>query len=116
MPLGHDWFFHDMSQEDMEYWNSTLRIMVIGGFSDPITVPSASIAWRHLPTMYNFCTLDKAIPLYRQKIMVELAEKAGAKNIKTSTLESAHSPFLSQPANLAADLDAFASSLVGSGK
>lgn len=54
-----------------------------------------------VPRHYIRCTLDRAIPLTGQDHMIATVDAdVGGKTI-TQTLESSHSPFLSQPANLA---------------
>ena len=54
-----------------------------------------------VPRHYIRCTQDRAIPLTGQDHMIATVDGAiGGKTI-THTLESSHSPFLSQPANLA---------------
>ena len=54
-----------------------------------------------VPRHYIRCTQDRAIPLTGQDHMIAAVDAAvGGKTI-THTLQSSHSPFLSQPANLA---------------
>jgi pimeloyl-ACP methyl ester carboxylesterase len=54
-----------------------------------------------VPRYYIRCTQDRAIPLDAQDHMIASVDASiGSKTI-THTLESSHSPFLSQPANLA---------------
>jgi pimeloyl-ACP methyl ester carboxylesterase len=53
-----------------------------------------------VPRYYIRCTQDRAIPLTGQDHMIATVDGAlGSKTI-THTLDSSHSPFLSQPANL----------------
>jgi hypothetical protein len=53
-----------------------------------------------VPRHYIRCTLDRAIPLTGQDHMVATVDSTiGGKTI-THTLESSHSPFLSQPVAL----------------
>lgn len=51
-------------------------------------------AWRTVPSTYIICEQDLAIPLPLQEAMAARAER-------TARLRSGHSPFLSQPAELA---------------
>lgn len=53
-------------------------------------------AWRHVPSTYLLCSLDKTIVYETQQGMVERAQKEGV-DLKTEVLEAGHSPFLSKP-------------------
>ena len=92
-------FYGDVSEPEFEraaaelHWDESSAVAVAaseitaGGFG---TVP------RH----YIRCTQDRAIPLSGQDHMIATVDAAiGGKTI-THTLESSHSPFLSQPAAL----------------
>jgi pimeloyl-ACP methyl ester carboxylesterase len=54
-----------------------------------------------VPRHYIRCTQDRAIPLTGQNHMIATVDAAIGSKTTTHTLESSHSPFLSQPANLA---------------
>ena len=54
-----------------------------------------------VPRHYIRCTQDRAIPLTGQDHMIATVDAAIGSKTATHTLESSHSPFLSQPANLA---------------
>jgi hypothetical protein len=54
-----------------------------------------------VPRHYIRCTQDRAIPLTGQDHMIATVDTAIGSKTTTHTLESSHSPFLSQPANLA---------------
>jgi pimeloyl-ACP methyl ester carboxylesterase len=54
-----------------------------------------------VPRHYIRCTQDRAIPLTGQDHMIAMVDAAIGGKTATHTLESSHSPFLSQPANLA---------------
>jgi pimeloyl-ACP methyl ester carboxylesterase len=54
-----------------------------------------------VPRHYIRCTQDRAIPLTGQDHMIATIDRAIGGKTMTHTLESSHSPFLSQPANLA---------------
>lgn len=60
-------------------------------FHTPLTYEG----WRHVPTTYIYCTLDAAIPIHIQKMMVE--ETAKGVNINTEELNAGHSPFINMP-------------------
>src|ERR1700728_1880311 len=53
-----------------------------------------------VPRHYIRCTRDRAIPLTGQDHMIATVDGAIGGKTTTHTLESSHSPFLSQPANL----------------
>lgn len=60
-----------------------------------VTQPLSRAAWAGLPSTYVVCTQDQAIPPQAQEAM---AQRAG----EVLRLDAGHSPFLSQPAALAA--------------
>jgi pimeloyl-ACP methyl ester carboxylesterase len=53
-----------------------------------------------VPRHYIRCTQDRAVPLTGQDHMIATVDAAIGNKTITHTLESSHSPFLSQPANL----------------
>ena len=53
-----------------------------------------------VPRHYIRCTQDRAIPLTGQNYMIATVDAAIGGKTTTHTLESSHSPFLSQPATL----------------
>ena len=53
-----------------------------------------------VPRHYIRCTQDHAIPLASQDHMIAAVDRATGGKTTTHTLESSHSPFLSQPAAL----------------
>lgn len=53
-----------------------------------------------VPRHYIRCTQDRAIPLSGQDHMIATVDRAMGSRTTTHTLESSHSPFLSQPARL----------------
>jgi pimeloyl-ACP methyl ester carboxylesterase len=53
-----------------------------------------------VPRHYIRCTQDRAVPLTGQDHMIATVDGAIGSETTTHTLESSHSPFLSQPANL----------------
>jgi pimeloyl-ACP methyl ester carboxylesterase len=57
-----------------------------------------------VPRHYIRCTQDRAIPLTGQDHMIATVDRAIGSKTTTHTLESSHSPFLSQPANLSKTL------------
>lgn len=59
-----------------------------------VTQPLTQAAWHTVPSTYILCEQDMAIPLPLQESMATRAQR-------TVLLHSGHSPFLSQPAELA---------------
>lgn len=59
-----------------------------------VTQPLTQAAWRTVPSTYILCEQDLALPLPLQEAMATRAQR-------TVRLRSGHSPFLSQPAELA---------------
>lgn len=57
-------------------------------------------AWKHIPSTYLYCLQDAAIPFAVQKMMVEGTAKGSG--MRTETVDASHSPFISQPDELAA--------------
>lgn len=55
-----------------------------------------------MPTTYIYCTLDAAIPIHIQKMMVE--ETAKGVDIHTDEINAAHSPFINVPEAVAASI------------
>ena len=69
-----------------------------------------------MPRHYIRCTQDHAIPLAGQDHMIAAVDRATGGKTTTHTLESSHSPFLSQPAALSQILmDIYVQSLTESG-
>ena len=63
--------------------------------------PQSGAGWRGIPSTYVTCTQDQAIPYPAQQAM---SGRAGA----VHTLQASHSPFLSQPGQVAARIAAVA--------
>jgi pimeloyl-ACP methyl ester carboxylesterase len=84
-------FFNDCDAETQAAAVARLRPM-----STAVQTQSVPVAaWRSLPSTFVICTLDRAIVPDAQRIFAKQAEDF-------VELESGHSPFLSQPAELAA--------------
>jgi pimeloyl-ACP methyl ester carboxylesterase len=66
----------------------------------------AKCAWREIPTAYIVCEDDEALPKTAQEKMIE-AVKAQGVEVETTYLKSAHSPFLSMPAETAKAIRGF---------
>lgn len=94
-------FYGDCAPSDQDWAVSRLVPEPIG----PMVVPLALTEERYgsVPRHYIECTLDRAIPIAQQRMMQQAQPCAGV-----ATLESAHSPFLSMPDELAGVLHSIA--------
>ncbi|KAL3431624.1 hypothetical protein BDV09DRAFT_188210 [Aspergillus tetrazonus] len=90
-------FFHDVP--DGEQWAQTLRPHAWATKVSPAT----SAAFTRIPSAYLLCENDRAIPLFVQQLMVEKARERGAQ-ITTENIATGHSPWLVDPAPVAAFL------------
>lgn len=87
-------FFHDVP--DGAEWAKTLRPHAWVTKNAPAT----NAAYLELPASYLLCEDDQAIPLPVQQVMVARAQRKGGL-IKTEKIKAAHSPWLSQPDEVA---------------
>jgi pimeloyl-ACP methyl ester carboxylesterase len=85
-----DVFYNTCTAEVAAKAVGQLRTQSIISFTQPIT----EVAWKSIPSTYIICERDQAIPLFAQEGMSQRA-----KNVLR--IDSDHSPFLSQPAELA---------------
>jgi pimeloyl-ACP methyl ester carboxylesterase len=90
-------FYADVDREGAEGYAARLAPQNLKSFVDRLT----QAAWEGIPSTYVVCTQDQAIPHAVQQAM---SARAGA----VRTLESSHSPFMSQPGEVAAIIDAVA--------
>ncbi|KAL4768510.1 Alpha/beta hydrolase fold-1 [Aspergillus nidulans var. acristatus] len=88
-------FFHDVPGG--EQWAQALRPHAWATKVSPAT----SAAYTRIPSAYLLCENDRAIPLFVQQLMVEKARGRGAQ-ITTETIATGHSPWLVDPAPVAA--------------
>jgi pimeloyl-ACP methyl ester carboxylesterase len=92
-------FYADVSESEFEHAASRLHCdeSNLGAVSpSPITPERFGTVPRH----YIRCTRDRAIPLTGQDHMIAAVDDTIGGRTTTHTLESSHSPFLSQPAAL----------------
>ena len=92
-------FYDDVSASDFAHAASQLHCdeSNAGALApSEITPERFGTVQRH----YIRCTQDRAIPLTGQDHMIATVDSAIGGKTTTHTLESSHSPFLSQPANL----------------
>jgi hypothetical protein len=91
-------FYGDVSESEFALAASQLHC------DEPVgaVTPSAITPGRFgaVPRHYIRCTQDRAIPLAGQDHMIATVDRAIGGKTTMHTLESSHSPFLSQPATL----------------
>ncbi|GAB7359468.1 hypothetical protein MBLNU230_g6115t1 [Neophaeotheca triangularis] len=97
-PPGASWFFyHDLPASSASHWISLLgpaQSQVV--YIEPIT---ANAAWevQELRVSYLLCELDRALPVGVQRAVVGRLEGVrGKEAVGVESVESGHSPFLSQ--------------------
>jgi pimeloyl-ACP methyl ester carboxylesterase len=86
-------FYNRVSPELTEQAVAHLQLQSTGALTQPLS----RAAWRELPSTYVVCEQDQAIPVFAQEAMSARADTV-------LRLDAGHSPFLSQPAELAAVL------------
>ncbi|HET6970592.1 MAG TPA: hypothetical protein VFH92_05650, partial [Phenylobacterium sp.] len=92
-------FYGDVSEADFAQAASQLHCDESNaGALAPSEITSARFG--SVPRHYIRCTQDRAIPLTGQDHMIAAVDRAIGGRTATHTLESSHSPFLSQPAAL----------------
>jgi len=90
-PGAHHFFYHDLPEAETKQWVDMLRPQAFLSY----TGVTSHAAYHDIPCQYLLCSKDQALPYEWQKGHVEAAVAEGAR-IKTKTLESAHSPWLSK--------------------
>ncbi|KAF4951169.1 hypothetical protein FGADI_7659 [Fusarium gaditjirri] len=84
-------FYNDLSPEQVASIVPILEPHSYQVFHTPLT----NEGWRQVPTTYIYCSLDSAIPIHVQKIMVE--KTANGVGINTEEINAGHSPFINVP-------------------
>jgi pimeloyl-ACP methyl ester carboxylesterase len=88
---ARDVFYNDCTDEVAAAAAAALRPQAKASFMDPL----GAAAWQELPSTYVICERDNAIPVFAQEAMSQRA-----KHVRR--LDAGHSPFLSQPDEVAA--------------
>ncbi|KAF2099550.1 alpha/beta-hydrolase [Rhizodiscina lignyota] len=91
-----DLFYHDCSKEDQDLMVSELKNLSTACLEGEPGRNGVYEGFMDVPVWYLFCTLDGAIVIQAQEMMVAAAKEKGA-SVTTRTLESSHSPFISKP-------------------
>ncbi|KAK7715232.1 hypothetical protein SLS64_003930 [Diaporthe eres] len=87
-----DVFYNDLRADEAKKVSDTLLHHSYECFTTKLTYP----AYKDIPTTYQFCKKDNALPLFAQEKMVEDARALGVQ-VDTETFDASHSPFLSMP-------------------
>lgn len=85
-------FYNDMSADEAKKAVDTLSHHSYKCLFTKLTY----LAYKDIPTSYQFCTKDNAIPMFAQEKMVEDARARGV-HVDAETFDASHSPFLSMP-------------------
>ena len=83
---------NDTSADVAAYWSSHTTHSDLVAFATPLKYA----AWRHMPTTYLLCELDRCLPPHVQEGMLALTEGL----VRTVRLPSGHMPMLSMPEKL----------------
>lgn len=86
----HEIFYTDLDVETVASMTPRLGYQALAPFAQPLT----RAAWREIPSTYLVCTQDRAIPVAHQEAMAQRATRV-------VRMDTAHSPFLSRPAEVA---------------
>ena len=90
-------FYHDCSDEDIQLAKLCLTPQSAGVLAEPLQVSKEK--FDSIPRYYIVCSEDQAISEATQRAMID---KIGCD--KVTTMQTSHSPFFSNPAELAATL------------
>ena len=82
-------FYHDLPEDDRDFWFSKLCGQSPAVFTVPIHLKASEL---RVPSMYLIAENDRILPVEVQERMV-----AAVPGIKTMRLSCGHSPFLSHP-------------------
>ncbi|PLN84498.1 alpha/beta-hydrolase [Aspergillus taichungensis] len=87
-------FYHDLPQEEAEYWVSQLRSQSLKALFEGGEYSYAG--WKDVPSWYIGTVEDRGLPVLAQRMAVGMAREMGA-SVEHRELQTSHSPFLSQP-------------------
>lgn len=90
-------FYNDLSDEAQKTAISKIKHQSARIFTDEVTYEP----WHEIESMYFFCKADQALPL---PIQQQMAQMLGP-DAPTFTSVGSHSPFLSQPQEVADGLE-----------
>ncbi|KAK0263607.1 hypothetical protein LTR35_017512 [Friedmanniomyces endolithicus] len=92
-PPGPEYYcYNDLPADQAKKYSELLRPQAWVAYEQE----TSYAAYGDIPAWYLYCTEDQALPLAMQRVLVRGMEEAGA-IVKTETVKSGHSPFLSVP-------------------
>ena len=89
-----DLFYHDLPKEEGEYRVSKLRNQSTKAFTDGT---DSYAGWLDVPVWYIATVQDKPLPVFVQKMLVQMAKDAGADVRQVREIETGHSAMLVKP-------------------
>lgn len=93
---GGSMLYHDMPQDEQDHWATELRR---SSRLCPVT-PITQAGHLYHPMAFIFTERDRPFPIDAQRALIKTLRLENDVEIHTETLDSDHSPFLSQPHNL----------------
>jgi len=93
-----DFFYNDLPREEAEQWIQRLVKYSAGA---TLSRDSVYAGWLDVPVWYLMCTLDKAITIKQQEMIVQRCRQDGG-DVTTKRLQASHSPALSKSGEVAA--------------
>ncbi|KAF3924626.1 hypothetical protein AA313_de0202723 [Arthrobotrys entomopaga] len=95
---ARQFFYHDLPRDEGEYWVSqltphSLKSLFEGG-------EYVYAGWQEVPNWYIGTIEDQGLPVVAQRMTVAMAREMGA-TVEHRELQTSHSPFLSQPDEVA---------------
>ncbi|KAF3181219.1 hypothetical protein TWF225_006764 [Orbilia oligospora] len=97
VPPG-EFFYHDLPAEEREYWVSQLAPQSLKSLFEGGEYTYSG--WKDVPAWYIGTVEDQGLPVVVQRMNVGMAREMGA-TVEHRELQTSHSPFLSQPDEVA---------------
>ncbi|RVD86720.1 uncharacterized protein DFL_004982 [Arthrobotrys flagrans] len=97
VPPG-EFFYHDLPEDEREYWASQLAPQSLKALFEGGEYSYAG--WKDVPAWYIGTVEDRGLPVVVQRMNVGMAREMGA-TVEHRELQTSHSPFLSQPDEVA---------------
>ncbi|KAF2870149.1 Alpha/beta hydrolase fold-1 [Massariosphaeria phaeospora] len=89
-------WFHDLPDEEAEYWASKAVPQSVGVFWSTSTYAG----WRHIPSTYVVCSDDKSFGVPYAEYLINSAKESGPVELVVETIDAGHFPMLSQPSKV----------------
>ncbi|KAF7361613.1 AB hydrolase-1 domain-containing protein [Mycena venus] len=96
--------FHDLQDDQADYWASKLEPMS----ANSVSTPATNVCWDvDVPKVAIFCKRDRVFPLEGQRRIVERVKSVNGGDWVTYEMDCGHSPFLSHVEELVEILTRF---------